>query len=82
MPDILELLCRVWIFWFIFFAKEWKKEDRTILSKGHAAAVLYPVLTKSGRLPEEILETFCKDNTSLATHPYGFTIFFHFCKKQ
>lgn len=51
------------------FCKRMGKEDRTILSKGHAAAALYTVLAKSGRLPEEILETFYKDNTSLAAHP-------------
>jgi transketolase len=51
------------------FCKRMGKEDKTILSKGHAAAALYTVLAKSGRLPEEMLETFYKDNTSLAAHP-------------
>jgi transketolase len=51
------------------FCKRMEKEDRTILSKGHAAAALYTVLAKTGRLPDEMLETFYKDNTSLAAHP-------------
>jgi transketolase len=46
-----------------------EKDDKTVLSKGHAAAALYTVLAKSGRLPEEMLETFYRDNTSLAAHP-------------
>jgi transketolase len=51
------------------FCRRMGKDDKTILSKGHAAAALYTVLAKSGRLPEEMLETFYKDNTSLAAHP-------------
>jgi transketolase len=51
------------------FCKKMEKEDKTILSKGHAAAALYTVLAKSGRLPEEMLETFYKDHTCLAAHP-------------
>jgi transketolase len=51
------------------FCEKMGKDDKTILSKGHAAAALYTVLAKSGRLPEKMLETFYKDNTSLAAHP-------------
>jgi transketolase len=51
------------------FGKKMAKDDLTILSKGHAAAALYTVLAKSGRLPEEMLNTFYKDHTSLAAHP-------------
>jgi transketolase len=51
------------------FCKRMEKDDRAILSKGHAAAALYTVLAKSGRLPEEMLDTYYKDHTSLAAHP-------------
>lgn len=46
-----------------------KEEDKFILSKGHAAAALYTVLAKSGRIPETELESFYKDGTLLGAHP-------------
>ena len=46
-----------------------KPDDRFILSKGHAAAALYVVLSGCGRLPEEEIGTFYKDGTLLAAHP-------------
>jgi transketolase len=51
------------------FCKRMEREDKTVLSKGHAAAALYTVLAKSGRISEKMLETFYNDNTSLAAHP-------------
>lgn len=53
---------------YLFFHKM-KKEDKFILSKGHAAAALYTVLAKAGIIPEEQLETFYADGTLLAAHP-------------
>ncbi len=43
--------------------------DRFVLSKGHAAAALYAVLEKSGRITSDDLATFYKDGTLLAAHP-------------
>lgn len=43
--------------------------DKFILSKGHAAGALYVALWSLGRLPEDSLATFHKDNTMLAGHP-------------
>ncbi|MFZ4395456.1 MAG: transketolase [Kiritimatiellia bacterium] len=43
--------------------------DYCILSKGHAAAGLYTVLAKSGRMDPQELDTFYKDGTRLAAHP-------------
>jgi len=43
--------------------------DRFILSKGHAAGALYATLWSLGRLTDEDLKTFHKDNTLLAGHP-------------
>lgn len=51
------------------FFDQMKKEDKFILSKGHAAVALYTVLAKSGRFPESDLESFYKDGTLLAAHP-------------
>lgn len=53
---------------YLFFSKM-GKEDRFILSKGHAAAALYTVLAKSGRIPESMLDTYYRDGTHLAAHP-------------
>lgn len=53
---------------FLRFA--WMKEDdQLILSKGHAAAVLYSVWAEFGILSESEIATFYKDNTYLAAHP-------------
>ena len=54
---------------------EWKKSadfdkrDRFILSKGHASALLYSVLSQRGFFPSEELLTFRKMNSRLQGHP-------------
>ncbi len=53
---------------YLYFV-EMKKKDKFVLSKGHAAAALYTVLAKSGRIPEKLLRTFYADGTLLAAHP-------------
>jgi transketolase len=53
---------------YLFFYRM-TPQDRFILSKGHAAAALYSVLSRAGHLPEEKLTTFYKDATLLAAHP-------------
>lgn len=51
------------------FCRRMKNEDKFILSKGHAAAALYTVLAKTGKMPMAYLHTFYKDGTLLAAHP-------------
>lgn len=46
-----------------------KPEDELILSKGHAAALLYSVLAEDGVISEEEIETFYKNGTYLSAHP-------------
>ena len=53
---------------YLFFSKM-DKTDKFILSKGHAAAALYTVLAKTGRISEAQLETFYAEGTLLAAHP-------------
>ena len=53
---------------YIFF-RRLQKEDKFILSKGHAALALYVVLAKAGFFPESLLETYYHDGTLLAAHP-------------
>ena len=44
-------------------------EDKFVLSKGHSAGALYITLWSVGRLQEQDLKLFHKDNTLLAGHP-------------
>lgn len=46
-----------------------QKNDRFILSKGHAAGALYVTLWSLGKISEDQLKTFHKDNTKLVGHP-------------
>jgi transketolase len=43
--------------------------DTFILSKGHAATALYSILNETGDIPDEALETFYKNATTLPAHP-------------
>jgi len=45
------------------------KNDKFVLSKGHAALALYVTLVEAGLLEKKVLETFYKNGTSLAAHP-------------
>ncbi len=45
--------------------------DRFILSKGHSAGALYVTLWSLGKLADDDLKTFSKDNTQLPGHPTG-----------
>jgi transketolase len=47
----------------------WSDRDRFILSKGHAAPVLYAALAAAGYLPEEELCTLRKIDSRLQGHP-------------
>lgn len=44
-------------------------DDQFVLSKGHSAGALYIALWSTGRLQEQDLKLFHKDNTLLAGHP-------------
>ena len=59
MIEIVTYLHRVWL----------KTEDDFILSKGHGASCLYATLNHMGRLSDETLATYYKDNTLLPAHP-------------
>lgn len=48
----------------------WPERDRFILSKGHAGAVLYAVLSERGYFSTKQLDTFCLDDSVLTTHPF------------
>jgi len=47
----------------------WPERDRFLLSKGHAAPILYAVLARRGFYPVEELETFRRFPTRLEGHP-------------
>lgn len=48
---------------------EWSGRDRFILSKGHAAPLLYAVLALSGYFDKELLKTLRKIDSPLQGHP-------------
>lgn len=47
----------------------WKERDRFILSKGHAAPVLYAALAEAGYINKEMLSTLRKLGSPLQGHP-------------
>jgi transketolase len=47
---------------------DWKERDRFILSKGHAAALLYAALAERGFFSKEKLKDFAQNGSSLAGH--------------
>lgn len=53
----------------IVFHEYLSGEDKFILSKGHSAGALYTTLWSMGRLQDEDLKQFHKDDTLLAGHP-------------
>jgi transketolase len=46
----------------------WAERDRLILSKGHAAAILYATLAERGFFPTQELETYCQIGSRLTGH--------------
>lgn len=48
---------------------KWPDRDRFILSKGHAAPLLYSILAQQGYFPVEQLKTLRKINSMLQGHP-------------
>jgi transketolase len=46
----------------------WPDRDRLVVSKGHAAAILYAALAESGYFPVAELETYSGDGSRLAGH--------------
>ncbi|MFH1386129.1 MAG: transketolase [bacterium] len=54
----------------VFLKLAWMEEsDSLILSKGHAAAVLYSVLAECGTISDEEINSFYKNGTYLGAHP-------------
>ena len=47
---------------------DWPERDRMILSKGHAAAILYATLAERGFFPTEELKSYCEDGSRLTGH--------------
>jgi transketolase len=48
---------------------QWPERDRVVLTKGHAAPMLYRVLAEKGFFPVEEMKTLRKLNTRLQGHP-------------
>jgi transketolase len=48
---------------------DWKGRDRLVISKGHGATSLYPILCDFGYFPESELEKVCAENSLLGAIP-------------
>ena len=48
---------------------KWPERDRFVLSKGHASAILCPVLAEAGFFPSELLNTFNQLDSPFSMHP-------------
>lgn len=48
---------------------KWEDRDRFVLSKGHAAIGLYPVLADNGFFPKERLDTYTRVGSPFGDHP-------------
>ncbi|NLM89135.1 MAG: transketolase, partial [Syntrophomonadaceae bacterium] len=48
---------------------DWSDRDRFVLSKGHAAPVLYAALAEKGYFPAELLDTLRQLGSPLQGHP-------------
>ena len=53
----------------LYFGVLTPKRDRFILSKGHAAAALFAILTRKGLIKKEALATFCREGGVFGDHP-------------
>jgi transketolase len=47
----------------------WEERDRLILSKGHVAVGVYPLLAERGYLPQELLDEYTRLGNPLGDHP-------------
>jgi len=47
---------------------QWRDRDRLIISKGHAAAIVYAALAEAGYFDVSLLESYCGDGGMLAGH--------------
>ncbi|MCL4863131.1 MAG: transketolase [Caldilineaceae bacterium] len=48
---------------------QWPDRDRLILSKGHCAVGVYPILADKGYFPEEWLDNYARIGSPLGDHP-------------
>ena len=63
----------VWLYWNVLRVDPENpsviERDRFVLSKGHAAPVLFQVLAESGFFSKELLETYGQDGSLFGEHP-------------
>lgn len=48
---------------------DWPERDRLVLSKGHVAVGLYPLLAERGYIPEAVLDEYTRLGNPLGDHP-------------
>jgi transketolase len=67
MADIMAVLYGA-VLRFDASKPDWPDRDRLVVSKGHAAAIVYATLAESGFLPVEELDAYCADGSRLPGH--------------
>jgi len=67
MADVLAVLYGA-VLRFDPARPDWSERDRLVISKGHAAAIVYAALAETGFLPIEELGTYSADGGRLAGH--------------
>ncbi len=67
--DILVALYYGGFFRFNPTDPNWDERDRFIMSKGHGAIALYPILADLGFFSKDEFSGFCQGNGMLGTHP-------------
>lgn len=67
-----DILCSLFYGGLMNFRPEdplWTERDRFILSKGHSAIALYPIMADLGYFSHDELENYCKEGGMLGGHP-------------
>ncbi len=67
MADILAVLYGK-VMRFDAARPDWAERDRLVISKGHAAAIVYAALAESGFIPVSELSTYTQNGSRLAGH--------------
>jgi transketolase len=68
MADILAVLYTGNIFRYDSAQPEWPERDILLVSKGHAAAIMYAALAEAGYYDASLLASFCQNGSLLQGH--------------
>lgn len=67
--SVADIVATVFDTWPRIGAMDDNLRPRFVLSKGHAALALYAALFLKGQITQQMLDTYCGDNSELGVHP-------------